>query len=165
MNKKYTGNIKDYIGKRIGERTILGSLGQNKNGHTIVRCRCDCGREDDVELTILMNGKADHCRSCGNRKGHVTKKHLAELKQVEQKKADGLRSTNKSGYNGVFKNNREKKWVGQVKVKGETYYLGAYKTQKEALSVVNGFIIANKLPQSIYKIQKYRGEIESIEKE
>ena len=160
MSKKY--NVTDYIGKKFGKRTVLYGLGVNNCGHTIVRCRCECGKEDDVELCLLLHGRSGGCHSCSNTE---YRKRKTESITSSQQHFEKPTNRNKSGYVGVFKNNRTNRWVSQVKVHRKTYYLGAYTTQKEALSVVNGFIIANKLSQHTYKIQKYHGEIESIEKE
>ena len=32
-----------------------------------MKVRCDCGREDEVRLCLLANGKADMCANCRSR--------------------------------------------------------------------------------------------------
>ena len=44
-----------------------------------------------------------------------------------------LISTNSSGYNGVYRNNKSGKWVAQITFKGKTYYLGAFSEIKDAV--------------------------------
>lgn len=75
------------------------------------------------------------------------------LQSVNQKK----RVTNSSGYSDVVYSRRKvKKWEVLISVYGKRNFLGRYKTQKEALEVLNNYIKEHNLP---HKIQEYVGEI------
>lgn len=66
INNKY--NVEDYIGKKFGKRTIIADAGKNKKSACMVRCRCECGREDIVLLSYLTHGKSFTCPDC--KSGH-----------------------------------------------------------------------------------------------
>lgn len=81
----------------------------------------------------------------------------------EQNVNQRKRSTNTTGYTGIsLGRGKINLWVAVICINYKTIYLGAYKTQKEALAVRNSFIIANNLP---YKIQEYRGELKIVNDE
>ena len=44
----------------------------------------------------------------------------------------GIRSTNKSGYNGVSFNKANNNWIASITVKGKRFYLGSFKSVKLA---------------------------------
>jgi hypothetical protein len=61
------GLDEDLLGKRFGGRTIIGGAPTRfttSTAHRRVMCRCDCGREEDVDLYYLKRGKADTCKRC-----------------------------------------------------------------------------------------------------
>jgi hypothetical protein len=54
---------KDFQGKIFGHLTPIEMAGSNKNGETLVRCKCNkCGTIFETRGTELRNGKR---RSCG----------------------------------------------------------------------------------------------------
>lgn len=55
------------IGRRFGELVILAPQGSCVLGgrkSPVYRCRCDCGKEQDVVLTQLMSGRVQACDTC-----------------------------------------------------------------------------------------------------
>lgn len=59
-------NAADYFGKRYGKLIILSLAGfyvSKKQKRAIVKCRCDCGKEKDILLKDIKNGKIKSC-SC-----------------------------------------------------------------------------------------------------
>jgi hypothetical protein len=70
------------------------------------------------------------------------------------------RSTNKSGYLGICWHKLLKKWRCRITINRKRINLGCFKTQKEALDMLNKYIIDNGLD---YPIQEYKGEIGSLE--
>ena len=44
----------------------------------------------------------------------------------------GLISTNKSGVTGVYRNNRNSKWVAQINVNGKTKHIGVFEELEDA---------------------------------
>lgn len=57
-------NIEEFIGKKFGKWTILENAGKSKDGHKIVKCKCECGTENILALSNLINGKTTQCRNC-----------------------------------------------------------------------------------------------------
>lgn len=59
------------IGDRYGNRVIIDTAPPRvyKSGSRAeyVKVRCDCGREDEVRLCLLVKGKADMCANCRSR--------------------------------------------------------------------------------------------------
>ena len=48
------------IGKRFGELVVTEHLG-NKKGHTVVLCKCDCGKDKETRRSTLLAGKKFSC--------------------------------------------------------------------------------------------------------
>lgn len=66
MNCKY--NVNEFMGKKFGKWTIIGSKGNDKRSRIIVRCKCDCGKEKDVLLDNILRGRSNSCLSCAMKK-------------------------------------------------------------------------------------------------
>ena len=60
--KKLTCNI----GDKYGEWTVIGPA-YSKNRHAYVKCRCSCGAESDIPITVLKKGKSSKCKKCSAR--------------------------------------------------------------------------------------------------
>ncbi len=52
------------IGERFGKRTIISIAPPRYRGQTYVVCRCDCGREGEVEWKRLRQGGCLSCHWC-----------------------------------------------------------------------------------------------------
>jgi len=57
------------IGTKIGRWTVVGRAPNNKYGHRMYSCRCECGTEANVAAGHLIHGKSKGCNSCRIRKG------------------------------------------------------------------------------------------------
>lgn len=59
------------IGKRIGRLTIIALQSRSKSRYRLWRCRCDCGREEDIPtyrlrvVTACAVCRRPKCRNCG----------------------------------------------------------------------------------------------------
>lgn len=70
--KKTMGKRIDLIGKRFGRLTVIEKIGlDEKKQNVLWRCKCDCGNEDIVRTSHLMDGST---RSCGCYARDVTSK-------------------------------------------------------------------------------------------
>jgi len=61
---------KDLTGAKYGKWTVLEMLGTTKCGHRLVRCRCECKVEKDVQLATLKRGDSTQCLSCAAKARH-----------------------------------------------------------------------------------------------
>ena len=59
------------VGYRAGSLCVEAPTGQHKNGYTVWRCKCDCGKETVVRQTNLQSGKTKSC-------GCLQKKQILE---------------------------------------------------------------------------------------
>ena len=59
MSKRYADSE---IGKRYGYLTVLEDTGKKYHSTKIYKCRCDCGKEIEVNINKLHTG---HVKSCG----------------------------------------------------------------------------------------------------
>lgn len=68
--RKYNTNIGDrynkwtVIGNEISHRTLVGKLVRR------IPCKCNCGKESNVEIWKLVKGKIKECNHC-NKLGHI----------------------------------------------------------------------------------------------
>lgn len=131
-------DVNKYIGKKFGKLTIINEIKRNDCSKRI-KCRCECGDESEYTLNSVLTGKVSMCDSCYN----IERLHK--------------RITNHTiFYKGIYLlKHRPKPWKVEASIHGGQQYLGCYKTQKEALSVLNSYFIVNGLE---YKTQNYEGE-------
>jgi hypothetical protein len=125
--------LKDWIGKRFGQLTVLGYAGKSGGMHQW-RCLCDCGKETVVGQTCLAEGKT---KSCGCLQ--ITAIYDT-LKLVDGTSVTRLETglthpsvNNTSGHTGVYFNRKRGKWVAEIRFKGQYYYLGSYADKREAI--------------------------------
>lgn len=66
-NKPHSHNFADLTGTRFGELLVVAYEGNDKNRHSMWRCRCNCGKELVVCSTALKAGQQT-CGCKGSRK-------------------------------------------------------------------------------------------------
>lgn len=120
-------------GQRFGSLTVLEPA-EKRGGQKYWKCRCDCGKETIVRQSYLKSGKT---KSCGCLR---TKTALENLQIVDgtsiavlRRTEDRLVKSNTSGYNGVYWNRKNAKWVAQITFRGKTHYLGGYLNIEDAV--------------------------------
>lgn len=126
--------LKDFVGKRFGMLTVLEYSGKVKGLHQW-KCRCDCGKETIVGQTRLQNGTT---RDCGCQQTANFMKNLGvtdgtSVSMLEHYKTH-LSSRNVSGYNGVYRDDRNAKWVAQIAFKGKKQYIGSFENIEDAIA-------------------------------
>lgn len=123
----------DILGKQFGSLTVIAYDG-NREGAYFWRCRCACGKETVVRQNYLLLG---HTKSCGclQKSQILSNLRLVDGTSVALLEAypNRLISSNTSGYNGVYRNNKSQKWTAQITFKGKTYYLGSYDKIEDAV--------------------------------
>ena len=72
---------KDITGQRFGKLIAIRSTEENKNGHKIWECKCDCGK---IHYTTLNNLQQGYTTSCGciNSQGENKIKQLLDDLQI-----------------------------------------------------------------------------------
>ena len=127
------------LGKKFQHLTVIEYAGK-KNGMHRWKCRCDCGNEIIVGQTPLQSGKTKSCgctQHNGNRdisanlfyKGFIEGTNIGKL---EARMNSRPIASNKSGYNGVYRNSGGL-WSAQITFRGRTYYLGSYEDIQDAV--------------------------------
>lgn len=53
--------FKDATGKKFGKLTAIERVGNNKDGCSLWRCKCDCGKESIVMYSSLSTGNTKSC--------------------------------------------------------------------------------------------------------
>lgn len=125
---------KDFVGKRFGKLTVTAYEGKKAGMHRW-KCVCDCGRETIVGQSLLQSGKT---KSCGCLQAATYRDNLkltegTSVTALLAAKCGRLKKTNKSGYNGVYRDKRRGLWVAQITFQGKTRYLGAYGKLEQAV--------------------------------
>ena len=127
--------VQDILGKKFGDLIVTAYEG-NREGIYYWRCRCKCGKETVVRQNNLLLG---HTKSCGCRQGKAVYENMKFVDgtsvTILEKSSTRLISSNTSGYNGIYRNKKNGKWVAQITFKGKTYYLGSFVEIKEAVKV------------------------------
>lgn len=123
---------KDFVGKRFGNLVVQKYAGKWDGLHRWL-CLCDCGNKTIVGQTSLQSGKTKSC-GCLQAKIILENGKFVEGTSVTslEKAATRRIASNTSGYNGVYQNRKNGKWVAQIGFKGKTYYLGAFDRIEDA---------------------------------
>ncbi len=79
MARKLKYNPEDYVGKKFGKWTVLEYLGKNRYNIKYMKCRCECGREDKVQLNMLLIGESTKCINCRNKKHGFSRNRLHRI--------------------------------------------------------------------------------------
>lgn len=123
----------DLSGVRFGRLTVIEFVEISKHC-TYWRCMCDCGKAKIVAAHSLKAGTA---KSCGCfRKESLLKRMDDVLGRVDGTTVTNLRDTigkgNKSGIRGVYRDEKNEKWVALIGFKGIQYRLGRYDKLEDA---------------------------------
>lgn len=125
--------LKEYIGLRFGQLTVIDYAGKRDGKHRW-KCICDCGNETVVDQTRLQSGKT---RSCGCLQTSIITENMKFCEgtsvTILEAMKHGRKSTNRSGYTGVYQKKRDGKWVAQITFKRKTYYLGTFEKMEDAV--------------------------------
>ena len=126
--------LKDFVGKRFNMLTVTEYAGK-KSGMHRWRCVCDCGEETVVGQTLLQSGKTKSCGCLQQTKIKTNMKFVdgTSVTSLEARISRPPIATNTSGYNGVYFNKKNEKWVAQIGFKGKTFYLGSFDDIQDAI--------------------------------
>jgi len=127
--------LTDLTGQQFGELTVIESAGRH-NSVLYWRCRCSCGKETVVRHVYLRDGKTRSC-GCFHAKSFVENMKFVDETSVKmlEKIPERLNSSNSSGYNGIYFNRKNQKWIAQITFKRKTYYLGSYEKIEDAVLI------------------------------
>lgn len=125
--------MKELIGQRFGKLTVTEYAGE-QNGMHRWRCQCECGNETVVGQSLLQSGKT---KSCGcllrsQMRSNIGAVDGSAVSTIERYRTH-LSSKNSSGYNGVYFNRKNQKWIAQITFRSRTYYLGSYDALQDAV--------------------------------
>ncbi len=134
--EKFKEYKKELIGKKYGKLTIKDVYRERRNGkaHYRLVCKCDCGNETRPYLSSVVGSNAETV-SCGCYQGEsgtkVLDSYLYDGTRVTNLKA---KARNKLGVKGV-RLTKSGTYEASIYFKGESKYLGTYKTLEEAKAV------------------------------
>ena len=133
-NRQLSEARKALAGENFGNWIVIGEAPKSESRPTRMLCKCrKCGAEKTVTLNNLRRGKSTQCKSCGQKEIHE-KFIAAECK--DGTRLCGLtqktRNDSSTGVKGVYVNHRNGKYVAEIKLAGEKYWLGEFSTLEEA---------------------------------
>lgn len=133
----------DLSGFETGQLKVIEKAGTDKDGRTLWRCVCSCGKTCFYRTAVLKAGKVKSC-------GHVQREKATRLAcAAEQMRTfhagsclnsfgDTLNLNNTSGVKGVSFFPKSGKWRAQIRYSGKNYYLGLYDNIQDATDVREG---------------------------
>lgn len=63
-NEISKNKIKSSIGTRFNRWTVIEYVGDSKTSNGLVKCKCDCGTEQNVRYYDIISGQTKGCNSC-----------------------------------------------------------------------------------------------------
>lgn len=123
----------DLQGKRFGKVLVIAYAGMDKKqGCSMWKCQCDCGKVFVTRGSSLTDGNT---KSCGCEFSKFTPNAITD--QVDGTRINALLYTkhnnNTSGHVGVSFNKRRQKWEAYIQFKGYLYHLGLYEDIQDAI--------------------------------
>lgn len=131
-NHRLYNNISN---KHFGKLTALyvtDKQSSTKSRCKIWHCKCECGKECDVNYNDLVSGKT---QSCGCLKVENIKKLYIDGTVPCKLDGSKIRCTNTSGVTGVWFDKVRGKWCAEIMFKRKKYYLGRYEKKEDAISI------------------------------
>ena len=125
--------LKDWINKHFGKLVVTEYSGKVGGMHQW-KCLCECGNVTVVGQSRLLSGKTKSC-GCLQNETILKNSKLIEGTSITQLES-GLNRINKnntSGHTGVYYSKKGKKWVAEIRFKGQYYGLGRYSDKKDAI--------------------------------
>ncbi|WP_427814321.1 AP2 domain-containing protein [Enterococcus sp. 22-H-5-01] len=143
MTKKH-----DLTGQRFERLIVIEDSGdRTKNGRVLWRCECECGNHKNVSGTNLISGNT---KSCGCLKAQLNREKwknkdisraLRTGRETDTKEGTRISlltskmpETNKSGFKGVFWEERRGLWLAYISVKKQRMFLGYFKNKQHAIN-------------------------------
>lgn len=127
----------DLTDRRFGHLTALRPLEERTRGGSVIwECLCDCGKITKASADSLISGNT---ASCGCRREEIAKELPARLHMIDGTILELLRGTkarsdSKTGIRGVSLTGNQT-YRAQIRLCGQRYDLGRYKTEEEAVQV------------------------------
>lgn len=135
---KGSGNRRDLTGQRFGRLTALYYVARKDRVKTSYwHCRCDCGKELDVNTMSLLRGATQSC-GCWDREQAaklIDHMHIQDdtcLERLERVRTDS--SKNKAGFRGLFIT-KDGTYRVMISFQKKHYNLGYFKSFNEAVRV------------------------------
>lgn len=130
-----SANKRDITGWRFGRLVALYPAANKGSGKTAWHCRCDCGKELDVDTMSLLRGLT---QSCGCWNAEQTAKlnqylHRQDNTCIERlKQIHNGQQTNKNGFRGLFLTENGK-YRATITFQGVHYHLGHFSNMADAI--------------------------------
>ncbi|MBQ7283336.1 MAG: hypothetical protein IJW74_00555 [Oscillospiraceae bacterium] len=124
----------DITGKKYNMLTALyPTEKRNKKGSVVWHCRCDCGKETDVDYNSLVYSDVV---SCGCRKiahDSVLNEYITFVDgtSIDALKSEKTPTNNTSGVKGVYR--VKNKWMAKIVFQKKQYTLGYYEDFEDAV--------------------------------
>ena len=82
-SRKY--NLVDLSGLRFGKWIVIKKGEKKSGGTTYWLCRCDCGKEKEVQRTSLIRGQSTQCTECSDKPIYIGKMYRHYYKITKQR--------------------------------------------------------------------------------
>ena len=128
--KRYavSANKKDITGQRFGRLVALYPTESRGSGKTFWHCRCDCGKELDVNTMSLLRGLTQNC-GCQNQEQNAKMHdhmHYQDNTCIERlNRIHSDQRENKSGFRGLFLT-KSRSYRANITFQGVHYHLGYF---------------------------------------
>jgi hypothetical protein len=127
-----TSNRVDLTGEKFGSLTVV-EPSINIEGRTTWLCLCECGSKRVILTRELRRGKATSC-GCKKKPKGLEQMHYIGGTCIEMISSTRIRSNNRSGQPGVFRDSNSNKWRAEIMFRGKRYYLGRFNDIKDAIA-------------------------------
>lgn len=128
-------HISDITGQVFGRLTALFSTEErSKSGSVMWHCRCQCGKELDLDYNRLLYSAV---KSCGCQKREHDQKLQSYLNHIDGTSLEMLGSTkvptnSTTGHKGVY--HIQGKYIARIVFQQKAYYLGTYANIQDAIT-------------------------------
>lgn len=135
--------LENLIGKTFGRLTVKECVGRerktltnSKITVTYWKCKCVCGNTVIVKQSELQSGDTKSCGCLQKDRAREALKLLDHTSAaIIERTCKGPRSSNKSGYTGVYYDKRTGKWMAYINFKKKRYWLGRYEAIEDAVKI------------------------------
>lgn len=122
---------KDLTGLVFGRLTAIEPTEKRKRGYIVWKCKCQCGKEVEVETGLLTSGGTKSCGCWRSERLTIVNHYIDGTSLAHSLSVREKSKNSKSGYVGVFED--DGKWVACIYYKKKQYYLGRFDKLEDAV--------------------------------
>lgn len=136
----------DIVGNKYGKLYVIKDVGTSEDGHSLFRCKCDCGNEKGIKVCNRWKKSfINFLKDMGNRPsskhtidrinphGDYTPENCRWATLLQQSHNQRVHSTSTTGVAGIYYVKNKDHFHTAIAIKSKRIFIGLFDNIKEAI--------------------------------